>query len=61
MDDIGVSSAASGAASKISNGGKAMGGYIYTKSSAASSAVNEKIDNNDTLSSAKTVTKEKIG
>lgn len=48
---------ASKTADKISNGSKAVGGYIMTKAKAAGSAVNSKIDENDKLKSAKDVTK----
>ena len=59
LDDSGVSSFAAQTAEKISTGGKAVGGYIAIKAKAAKEVVSEKIDNNEKLSSAKEVAKEK--
>jgi hypothetical protein len=59
LDDSGVSSFASQTAGKISTGGKMVGGFIVTKAKAAKEVVSEKIDNNEKLSNARDVAKEK--
>mmetsp|Transcript_39973 Transcript_39973/g.29477 ORF Transcript_39973/g.29477 Transcript_39973/m.29477 type:complete len:100 (+) Transcript_39973:725-1024(+) len=57
MDELGVSAAFV----KAATGTKAFGSYVYTKTAEAGSAVNRKIDENDTLHSAKASTKETMG
>lgn len=61
LDDVGVTDAASTAASKLKAGGLFIGGFLYEKASYAGSKINEKIDSNDKLHNAKDVTKEKVG
>mmetsp|Transcript_35484 Transcript_35484/g.34522 ORF Transcript_35484/g.34522 Transcript_35484/m.34522 type:complete len:126 (+) Transcript_35484:618-995(+) len=56
LDEIGVSDAASNAATKVSTNTKLLGGYIYTKAKDAS----ESFNNNETVASAKESTKEKF-
>ena len=56
-----MTAAASGAAGTITNGSKAIGGFIYTKAVGASTAVNGKISESEKLSKARDTTKEKLG
>jgi hypothetical protein len=61
LDEYGVTAVTSSAAEKLTTGSKSIGGYIFGKAKAASSAVNSKIDNNEKLSNARDSTKEKLG
>lgn len=59
LDETGVTSFASQTATKITIGGKFVGGFIATKAKAAKDVVSEKIDNSEKLSNARDVAKEK--
>ena len=61
LDDVGVSNAASNAASKVKAGGMYVGGFIASTAKAAGGKISSTIDGNEKLSSAKDVTKEKLG
>ena len=57
LSEMGVTDAASGAVSKIGEGTKAIGGFLYLKARDAS----ETIGQNETVNSAKEATKETLG
>lgn len=61
LDEYGVTAVTTIAAEKIASGSKSIGGYIFGKAKAASSAVNSKIESNEKLSNARDTTKEKLG
>lgn len=56
-----MTEAAVNVGSRIKAGGLFVGSFLYEKASIAGSKINEKIDSNEKLHSAKDVTKEKLG
>mmetsp|Transcript_37938 Transcript_37938/g.27928 ORF Transcript_37938/g.27928 Transcript_37938/m.27928 type:complete len:91 (+) Transcript_37938:787-1059(+) len=57
LDEMGVSQAASSAATKISTSTKLFGSYLYEKAKESK----ENFNNNETVNNAKEATKEKLG
>eukprot|EP00347_Sterkiella_histriomuscorum_P007622 403348208 len=59
LDETGVTQIASSTAGKISTGGKFVGGFIVDKAKGAHTVVGQKIDQNEKLSNATKIAKEK--